>query len=217
MNQNIFHNWAHDGVHHWAHHRKGSIMIWTVMLGFVLTSVFFFFGMRQRMMVIAQRDTAEIQNAKMELESLAEYLQAHTPSSPSGLNATIDGIQVLLTQNADEIVSTVDIDETKTYTFSGSIFIEWDDCMNNMQATLIVNDVAYDHDLNDICLSNKPGYDDLIGPISVTNSFTIKTLNAPSFFRIKPQAGTTLVDNQWHMELTKELEYGKKIIVHRTF
>lgn len=191
-------------------HNRGSILIWSVLLGFVLTSVFFFFGMRQRATITEQRETATILNARAYLTSYADYLEKNSDE----LDMTFDdNIQVSLTRTVNEIEGVADLDSEVEYEFEGDIFVEWNKCSDNLKADLKVNDILYSHTDEEYSITDE-GYDDVIGPITVSSPFTIKTLNAPFHYRI---TGTGLVDNKWHLELITELEYGKKIEVKRTF
>ena len=165
--------------------------------------------MRQRATITEQRDTAAILNARAYLESYADYLEEHSDE----LNTTFDDMRVSLTQQVSKIESVVDAGSPVTYQFSGDIFVEWNKCSNNLKGDLVVNSVLYEHDKGSECLSDEEGYDDVIGPITVTNP-EIETLNAPFYYRI---TGAGLVDNKWHLDLSTELEYGKKIEVKRTF
>ncbi len=219
------HNGCHEKrLHNWS---RGSIMIWTVMLGLLLTSVFFFFSMRQRMMVAVQRDTAAQQSAKMLMESYADYLQAHpteikyfTGGKYYGIT-TINGIFAKLTRYVDFIENSIDEGQTQTYHFvdpdhSGpfSIYIEWNRSSEG-KGDLLVNDVLYKS--KDYLVDPGNDYANLIGPISVSDPFTVKTLNTPFSFKIRGAVGTQAIDNLWHMELTKDLDYGKTISIKRTF
>lgn len=205
-------DWSRNWSSHWSTDRKGSILIWTLLLGFVLTSVFFFFAMRQRAQIAIERDTAAILNAKTYVESYAGYLEKH----PSELDTTFDGIQVKLTQNVDEIEGSVDFGQTMTYEFSGDIYIEWNKCTDTLKGDLYLNSSLYEKSGGG-CTAKKD-YDDVIGPVTVTNPFTIKTMNAPFKYRITEKTGaSTLVDNKWHLDLEMGLDYGNRVSVKRTF
>ncbi|MBN2095770.1 hypothetical protein JW752_00010 [Candidatus Peregrinibacteria bacterium] len=190
---------------------KGSILIWCVMLGFLLTSVFFFFAFGQRKNIEEQRKTVDILNARMYLESLADYFQKY----PGEKNTTYDNVRTVLTQNVQSIegVADVGIEGAAEYQFSGPIFVEWNRCASNLKGDLVVNGVVYKHDAGDEC-DITGEYDDVAGPISVTSPFKIETLNRPFFFRIN---GDNLKDNEWHLTLTTDIGYGKEIRVERTF
>jgi len=215
---NLHNNLRHDV-------NRGSIMIWTIMLGLLLTSVFFFFSMRQRMMLSVQRDTTAMQDAKLLLESYADYLEKLCTTGgclTDPKTVASDGIAGSVTQKVDSIESAVDFGETQEFAFSGSIsiYVEWNKCIKAGEADsagdLRVNDVLYPHQTATICGASEE-YDDLIGPISVPNPLEIKTQNTPFYFRVKSATGAELVDNQWHLELSKDLDYGKKVTIRRTF
>ena len=198
---------------------KGSILIWTLMLGFVLTSVFFFFAMRQRAAIAIERDTAAILNARTYVESYAGYLENLSESDLNNIKGSVDfdGIRGTITNEVDEIESAVDFEATATYEFSGDIYIEWNKCSNNLKGDLKLNDALYK--TKGTGCTNSKDYDDVIGPISLSGtSFDIETMNAPFKYRITEKTGaSTLVDNKWHMNLKMNLGYGNKVTVKRTF
>lgn len=186
-------------------------------MGFLLTSTFFFFGMRQRANIRVQRDTEEILNARMYMESLADYYESQADSLTDPTNVDFDEIITgTVTKKVDRIEGAADVGPTGavTYEFGGSIFVEWNKCSNNMKGDLVVNNVTYEHDEVAECNAAEEGYDDVIGPITVPDPFTVKTLNAPFYFEI---AGNNLKDNEWHLELNADLGYGRDIKTERTF
>lgn len=217
LNHNPHTNWVSDRVTNWVTNRNGSILIWSVMLGFVLTSVFFFFGMRQRASIGVQRDTVEILNTKAYIESLADYWEANVASIPSDpYDITVDDIRFEATQKTDEIEGAVDAfaDPPLEYQYDGEIYVEWNKCSDELKGDLEINDAPYPHDDADECDLLDDGYDDIIGPITVNPSFTIETSNVPFSFNI---TGNDLVDNKWYFELSTELDYGKKITIKKEF
>lgn len=193
---------------------KGSILIWSVLLGFVLTSVFFFFGMRQRANISIQRDTAVILNSKSYLESYADYLETQASVLTDPTTIDFDGIKGLVTKTVNNLEGVADVGISATYSFGDSrqIFVEWNKCSDNLEGDLLVNGAAYPHNA-DKCLTTDTGYDDIIGPVTATD-LLVETANAPFYFRI---TGTDLTDNVWHLELSRDLGYGKKATVKRTF
>ncbi len=173
--------------------------------------------MRQRANIRVQRDTAEILNARMYLESLADYLESQAGSLNDPTNIDFDEIITgTVTKKVERIEGTADVGSggAVTYKFGGSIFVEWNKCITNLKGGLVVDNVIYEHDGNDECGALDEGYDDIIGPITVPDPFTIETLNAPFYFKI---AGNNLRDNEWHLELNTDLGYGRKIKTERTF
>jgi len=194
-----------------THNNKGSILIWSVMLGFLLTSVFFFFAFSQRKKIEEQRETVDILNARMYLESLADYFQKY----PGEKNTTYDDVRILLTQNVQSIEGVADVgaEGSAEYQFSGEIFVEWNRCASNLEGDLVINGVVYEHDAGNGC-DVTDEFDDVAGPINVANPFKIETLNRPFFFRMN---GDSLKDNEWHLTLTMDTSYGKEIKTERTF
>lgn len=193
--------------------QKGSILIWSVMLGFVLTSVFFFFGMRQRANVAVQRDTVEILNTRSYLKSYADYLQKNAETIGE-LDSEFDGIQALLTKQVDEIEGIADAGVLINYSFNDTISIEWNKCSDGFKGDLLVGENIYPHDNSKECGNADGGFDDTISSIPVSGLFSISTANAPFHYRI---TGTGLLDNKWHLELSTTLDYGKKIRTKRLF
>lgn len=192
------------------------------MLGLLLTSVFFMFSMRQRLMLGAQRDTVAIQNTKMLLESYANYLEKF-PKEITTLAGgkiygmeTIDKIYTKLTQKTDTVEGMIDAGETKSHNLEGAdgtLFMEWNQCGTGQKGDLLINGVVYGHVPDSVC----EDYDDSIGPINVSSGFTIATLNEPFNFRVRGAEGTQVLDNLWHLELSKDLGYGKKITIKKSF
>jgi len=198
----------------------GSILIWTVLFGFVLTSVFFFYIMRQRATIAAQQDTSKALNAKMYLESYADYLEKLDATRLNSLKSSgidFDGIKGTVTDELSEINGVADAGATVSYSFNGEIFIAWNKCQDSMKGDMLLNDILYPHDTVVECPAGQQ-YDDVIGPIAVSDPFTIQTLNAPFYYNITPKdSSTKLVDNKWHMNLKINLDYGKKVTIERTF
>ncbi len=170
--------------------------------------------MRQRANVRVQRDTSEILNARMYIESLADYYESQKDSL-NETDTTFDEIAVVITKKVDRIEGTADLGASGavTYEFGGSIFVEWNKCSNNLKGDLVVNNVIYPHDEVQECNAGE-GYDDVIGPITVPDPFTIETLSAPFYFKI---AGNNLKDNKWHLELNADIGYGREIKTKRVF
>ncbi len=203
--------------HNWSHNRKGSILIWTVLLGFLLTSVFFFFSMRQRANIAVQRDTAEILNTKAYLESYADYLESLSLAdleTTKNNGISFDNITGTVTNKVDEIVDVADFGSPKNYTFDGDIYIEWNKCSDSSTGDLYVSDVLYKHNKPATCVQ---GYYDIEGPLSVSNP-KIETLNTPFEFRITAKdSNTTIKDNNWYTNLEVDMGYGNKVKLNRTF
>jgi len=213
LNQHTI-NWVLHWALNWKLHRnkKGSILIWTVLMGFLLTSTFFFFGMRQRKAITVQRDTATILNTKSYLKSYANYLIAQTKSvgTPPTL---IEGVNGKITKLTDTITGAVDIDEPVTYKFAQTVKIKWNKCSNNHKANLTINGIIFTHESSSECGPEDDGYDDQ-KTLATTNPFTLNTANTPYYYQIE---GIDMTDNKWNLEISTDLDYGKTVKVRKTF
>ena len=192
---------------------KGTILIWTVLLGVMLTSVFFFLAMRLSGLGLSQRETMEYQNQKAYLESYVAYLMEN-PSEP---DTTFDNIEVELTQNVSEITGVLDSQGEVEYGFSGTIIIDWNLCSDNNKGDMEVQGVIHVHDSASECSSSSAGHDDQESGVNVPDPFSIKAPNAPFHYKITPGLGTQLKDNKWHLEASMDLGYGKKIKIEKVF
>jgi len=192
---------------------KGSILIWTVMLGFILTSVFFFFSTRQRAVISEQRNTAEIISAKNYMESYADYLE-NLNTKVEMINQEFDGIKVTLTQKTKEITGELDFEKDETYKFTDNIYIEWNACSDKDKdkGNLSIDGTLYETS-NGTCSGD--GYLDTEGPISVTDPFTIKAPDAPFKYRITSSNDKDITDNTWHLNMEMDLGYGEKIKINK--
>ena len=162
---------------------------------------------------MVQRDTIAILNARNYLESYADYLEVN----PSEISTPFDtDIEANLTREVEEIEGMVDLEQEISYTFEGGVFVEWNNCTDTLKGNLIVDSEIHES-IGGGCTSGEE-YDDVAGPIAITNPFTIKTQTNPFRYRIVPEdQNTTLLDNEWHLKLTKDLDYGRVVTVERTF
>lgn len=199
------------------------------MLGFILTSVFFFLAMRQRSTIQNQRDTAAILNAKAYLNSYANYLEDLTIASLTEITEYgskkinfDNSITGKVTNKPTEIVGMVDFgkDKKATYKFGGDVYIEWNKCaeeFTNYRSDIYINNTLYKHKKEGGGCTNDKNYNDVV-LVTIKDTLTIKTLNAPAYYRITAKdEKTTLVDNKWHMDLKIDLDYGKKVTINKTF
>ena len=170
--------------------------------------------MSQRKNIAVQRDTTAILNARMYVNSYADYLESQSATLNGTINVDFDGIIGTVTKEVESIQGVADLGAEVIYKFDGTIFVEWNKCKKNLKGDLVVKGVTYPHKTDDECESTADGYDDIIGPITVPNPFTVETLNAPFYFQI---AGNSIKDNKWHLELSTSLRYSKKIKVERIF
>lgn len=197
-------------IGHWSldigHSRKGSILIWTVMLGVVLTSVFFFFAMRLRMNSATQRDTIVYQDQKAYLDSYVGYLMAH----PSETTINFDDITGSLTQKTFEITGLLDSGAEIPYAITDAVTVKWNTCGQETGNLLVNDSIEKLHVANPTCSE----YEDQVS-LPAGTSLKLKSLDSPFHYSISSTA--LLTDTKWHLKASIPLEYGKTIDVERTF
>jgi hypothetical protein len=176
-------------------HNKGSILIWTVMLGAILTSVFFFLAMRLRGSLTTQNELIEYQSGKAYLESYADYLAANPPiDGPITFdNGAITGT---LTSNLTSIEGILDSGETKTLT--GANTFCW-----GTETDLLKNGAPIENPDPSTCT----GY-----LYKTTGPGTLQAIT-PVHYKI--EGGITDPDKR-HLNLDLNLSYGKKLHIYRT-
>ena len=182
-------------------------MIWTLLLGISLTTVFFFFSQRLNANVAAQRETIEHVKAEGFINSYADYVeqldQATVELKEGGVG--FYGIEGTLTNDFQSIGGYLDAgEESLEYEFTDEVNIEWNLCSDNKKADLTVEDGAdttYAHPGGPSCSSSSPGYDDGV-VVMVNNPFKIKATGGPFYYRITSTSlGALLQDNVWHLDI----------------
>jgi hypothetical protein len=193
-----------------VHNRCGTILIWTVLLGVMLTSVFFFMATRLSGMGAEQRQTIQYQNQKAYLDSYVAYLMKH----PSEIDGKVDGIDIKLTQNVTEITGIVDSGKSSApYPFAGTITVDWNLCgEENYKADITIDGAPHQY-AGGGCSGGE--YDDSASGINVPSDFTITAPNAPFYYRIT--SSNPMKDNKWHLTASIDFGYGKKIEVEKVF
>ena len=187
-------------------HNKGSILIWTVTLGLLMTTVFFYAAIRFGNLSEKQQETIEYQNTKAFFESYMDYLKAH----PSELSDTYEGIDIVLTQTTDEITGAVESLDSKTYTGivgadDSDLKIEYNFCGEsaNVETT-----PAYTvGPASQPCTSFD--YDNyVLTTLDITDDLVLTSLDAPFHYRI---TGTDLKDEKWHLDAEMRFGFGKRL------
>lgn len=205
---------------------RGSIMIWTLLMGISLATVFFFFSQRLGANAASQRETMEYLTARIFLESYVDYIQTLDPSdleilreAPSGIS--FEGITGTVTNEVENIVDVVDANgESAEYKFADNVDIEWNLCASSFKSDLIVDDAGdatYSHVGPPYCAAELPGYNDET-TIDVHIPFKIKSPSAPFQYRITSSTDGQLVfDNKWQLNLELPLGFRKKLTANRIF
>jgi hypothetical protein len=190
---------------------RGTILIWTVLLGVAMTSAFFFLATRMGSMGWITRDSMEYANQKAYLESYADYLTTN-PSVMDGVE--FDGITVDLTNEVDEITGVLDAGGTKTYSIdSDAIVIKWNKCGETGGLEIdqtIATQGAAQCGIGDI-------YDNFFTTNTIT-SIILTSLSSPLHYSIKSTTSDKkITSDTWHLNASIDLGYGKKIEVEREF
>ncbi len=202
---------------------KGSIMIWTLLLGISLTTVFFFFSQRLNANVAAQRETIEHVKAEAFINSYADYIEQLDLANTELKEGDIGfyGIEGTLTNDVLSITGSLDAgEESAEYKFSDEVTIEWNLCSDNKLTDITVEDggdTTYEHPAGPACASSLPGYDDEV-TIMVNDPFKIKAQSGPLHYRITSTTpDTNLEDNVWHLNVELPIGFRKKFSITRTF
>jgi len=183
---------------------KGSILIWTVLLGLVLTSVFFFLSVRLGVLGSAQRDAMEYQSSKAYLDSYVAYLKQESIQ----IDAEVNGIYINLTQIVDEITGFVDSGDSKVYSITDVVNVEYNTCegATAVETGVIITDPTGTSSSN-YCNSSQE-YDSRV-TVDAGGTLTITSVGAPTHFRIRSTTATnTLTDTLWHLDADIDLGYG---------
>lgn len=207
-----------------ANYPKGSILIWTLLLGLSLATTFFFFSQRLNINTAQQRQLMSHQAQTTFLKSYADHLESLSLTELENLKGDInfEGVTGTLTNDTLAIEGILDAGETSSeYSFGadvGGVNIYWNQCSNNLQTDLIIveggMETIYPH-VEDPCPSG--GFDDMI-TMQINGPFQLKSTQAPFAYWIESDAeAQTLTDNVWHLNLELVLNSRKKIYVSRIF
>jgi len=187
---------------------RGSILIWTLLLGISLAVIFFFFSQRLGSNLASQRETIEYQNARLYFESYTTYLQGLGTADLKLLRGGLefDGISGNLTNETDSIVGMLDMGAEVTYEVEGGdARIEWNLCTKDEEGIMEISPVTEFFDNG--CINNYKTYTLNSGP-----SFTLKSQGEPFTYRISQQVDEAVIyDNEWQLELEYPLGFRKKL------
>ncbi len=186
---------------------KGSIMIWTVLLGVLLTTVFFFTATRLQFNASVQRETIAIQNQRAYLESFVEYAKSKGPGVYN-----FEGMNITISDQVDTIEGFLDIGDIVQFTFIDDVTVCWNQGTEN--GDIIIND---DPKGAGVPCSNSGSYSSTVA-ISDGVPLKLQTLQAPLHYYVESNpVGTQLIDVKKHLTATASLEYGKEIRIEEIF
>ncbi|MBU0705632.1 hypothetical protein KJ657_04050 [Patescibacteria group bacterium] len=205
---------------------RGSILIWTLLLGLSLATVFFFFSQRLNAGAASQRETIEYQNARLFLESYVAYLQSLgtadliTLRDADGGEIDFEGITGTLTNEAEKITGVVDAGGNVSFSAqipnpdNDNIKVEWDLCPQDATELLSINPVPAALIVSGGCGELAP-YEN--ASQTTHTSFSLTATAGPTNYRLTAIEGAILYDNKWQLDLELSLGFRKKLTTSLTF
>lgn len=183
---------------------KGSILIWTVMLGLLMTTVFFYAAIRFGNMESKQQETIEYQTQKAFFDSYMDYLKDNPSEIPSEMR---EGINITLTQTTDEITGVIESEADITYEdiVTGDVKVEYNFCDESANIETTPNYTV--GPATQPCTSFDYGNYVLVTLLE-DEDLVLTSLDAPFHYRI---TGTDLKDTKWHLDAEMRFGFGKKL------
>jgi len=201
---------------------RGSILIWTLLLGISLATVFFFFAQRLNANSAAQRETIKYQNANTLLESYADYLESlslvdleaiRDLDGPYAGTVSFEGITGTVTNVTAQV--TGELDEGDVVSFGvipngGSVTLDWNLCPEEEGRILKVdgNEAAN----SGSCAGD---YENSVSDLTI-DPLPLEAPYAPVSYRITVVDDAVLLDEAWLIDLEMIIGARKKISINRT-
>ena len=202
---------------------RGSIMIWTLLMGISLATVFFFFAQRLGANVASQRQTMEHESTKMFFDSYIDYVEGLDSSALEDIRNNVvgmpTGITGTVTNVVDEIMGTLDAGGSISYTAiidnppTDYIKIEWDICDPDTTEILEINGLP----ASPIPPGGCPGMDYENVLAQTTSPFTLSAPAGPTYYQLTAIESAVLYDNKWQLNLEINLGFRKKLTTNLTF
>ncbi len=195
---------------------QGSILIWTVMLGLTLTTIFFYFSQRLNLAAAIQRKSIEEQSAVQFLESYADYVESLDAVGLKTLSGDLDYYDGLITgtliNQSKTVEGGLDTGEAIEYQANGTIIVEWGLCDNNEKGRPLTIEPEPEDEIN---TGNCGIYDSntqVTGP-----TITLSAPLAPLNYRLSPLDNAVIEGNTWHLDLKMQVNNKKILTVEREF
>lgn len=206
---------------------KGSILIWTVLLGVSLSAVFFFFAQRLNFNAAVQRKSIAHQNTMQFIESYADYLASLSQAELQTLvtepnfqdqlniiNQNLNGASIVGNLNivTNEINGKIPPNDSVVHEIhGGDALIEWNLCnLEDGRPLLVTPNI--DSEEFDLCGSEIYENRGVLSDVFIE----IYTEEAPVSYRITPLEETTMIiDDQWTLDLQIEFSPKKRVRVRR--
>lgn len=199
-------------------HNAGTLMIWTVLFGLLLSSVYFSVatrGMRVYGDLVEAQKTKDRQDY---LESYAEVLMGldlPTLENLSSIDLPGEGISGTLTNLVSAITGILDHGESDSFNLNEPILIQWNQCNLNEKGDLLLNGETLEYHRGN-CSENQ-NYADTIS-LTPTGTLTLHAITEPFHYQIVSEADNTLRDKKWHLSLSlRSSQGGKTLNLEKTF
>lgn len=194
---------------------KGSLLIWTVLLGILMTTAFFFLAQRLNLNASVQSKIAQEQAAELFLNSYADYLQ-NLPFEDLILQAgeiNYEGIVGNLSNSIPQIKGGLDSNQSISYTVAeGKAKVEWGLCANNEAGlALTVEPVNKVEETN--CSTTYSQF----AETQPSTTFTLTAGDIPVSYRITPLDQAHLYGPEWKLSLELKMDSNKTISLERQF
>ncbi|MDH5597427.1 MAG: hypothetical protein OEY44_04935 [Candidatus Peregrinibacteria bacterium] len=198
---------------------RGSILIWTLLLGLSLATVFFFFAQRLNMNSANQRDTIQYQNARALIESYADYLSALDAASLSGLSSELSLLDGAITGTLSNAVpyiegvldagASVSLDASFPTPASDKVKVEWDACPVSATEILEISGSP------SLASGNCPSLAYENSAELTDASFTLTAPAGPVSYRVSPIGGAVILDNKWQLHLEMPVNFRRSITIDK--
>lgn len=204
---------------HFLKETKGSLLIWSVILGFTLSSLFLVVAIRQRSTITLQRATVAEMNVENFLDSYVTYLDAKYRNNEltGSLVINYDQVTGTVENKVTPVEDVIDFGESASYNFSGNVSIQWNDCTDPLKGHLLIRDnngdsiQTHNGNLGQVCQDPNDRFDDRLGGITVSGPVEIHTINNPFVFEL---SGPNVIDNKWHVDVSTTVNNHK--VIERT-
>lgn len=193
---------------------SGSILVWTVALGMIMTSVFLFMAIRLSKTNGLKRETLDFLQQKAYAQSYVGYLkQLETQElegvrdSESGID--YDGITGVLTNEVEEIKGYLDHGQSITLPIDGGRIIEWNECVQGIlkEQGELVSSPDFSSHFVDGCSDDPPDSYDQTGIVHGNDTFTLTSIGEPTHYRITSNG--SFFSDQWNLNVEVKLEGGR--------
>ena len=203
---------------------RGSILIWTLLMGISLATVFFYFSQRLNSNMAAQRETIEYQNARLYFESYVAYILSLDHATLETMRGDIDfdngEITGTLTNAAETLTGVLDSGDSVQFSaaFGGlgdRVKVQWDACPGIDLVELITIDGSEPVFVTGGC--DALGYENTAD--TTLTSFTLSAPGAPTSYQLTAitYPSAVLYGPEWTLQLEQSIGFRRKLVTNISF